>query len=85
MNADDDLEGMNPDTVKAMGKLDNLNQLFKEGATATIIDVDSSVYIAVGNSRYYFNPVVIKEEYEGMDGETHLRTILSYDGWEKSL
>ncbi|CAN5694505.1 hypothetical protein BH23PAT2_BH23PAT2_08340 [soil metagenome] len=79
------LDEINPDTVKAIGKIDNLNYLFKDGATATVIDVDNSVYITVGNARYYFNPVIEKEEYEGMDGETHLKTVYKYDGWEKKL
>lgn len=74
-----------PESIQAIGKVDALNQLFKDGATATIIDVDNSVYITVGNSRYYFNPVIEKEEYQGMDNKTHLKTVLKYDGWEKSL
>jgi hypothetical protein len=78
-------DDIQPETIKAVGKLDPINQLFREGATAVIIDVDASVCIRVGNRRYYFNPVIAKEEYQGLDDETHLRTILKYDGWEMSL
>jgi hypothetical protein len=78
-------EDIEPDSIQLIGKLDELNQLFRQGVTATIIDIDSSVCITVGNARYYFNPVIKKEEYEGFDGETHLRTVLKYDGWERSV
>jgi hypothetical protein len=78
----DDIE---PDSIKLVGQLDELNLLFRQGATAVIIDGDSSVCIKVGETRYYFNPVIKEETYTGMDDKTHNRKILKYDGWEKSL
>jgi hypothetical protein len=72
-------------SVKAIGKLDTLNQLFRSGAVAVIIDGGSAVVVKVGNSDYYFNPPTKTEEYEGFDGKIHTRTELKYDGWEKHL
>jgi hypothetical protein len=76
---------MNPDSIKAIGKLDMLNQLFRNGAVAVILDSGKAVVIKVGNSDYYFNPPTKTEDYEGLDGKIHTRTELKYDGWEKHL
>ena len=76
---------MNPDSIKAIGRLDSLNLLFHEGVTAVVIDKGKSVCLVVGNAKYYFNPAIKEEDYTGMDNETHNRIVLKYDGWERTL
>lgn len=76
---------LTPDSIKTIGKLDMLNNLFRDGAVAVILDKGKAVVLKIGNSDYYFNPPTKTEEYEGLDGKTHTRTELKYDGWEKHL
>lgn len=81
----DKFKELNPDSIKAIGRLDSLNLLFHEGVTAVVIDKGKSVCLVVGNAKYYFNPAIKEEDYTGMDNETHNRIVLKYDGWERTL
>lgn len=81
-----DIAGSELESVKAIGKLDMLNQLFREdGVKFYTIDDGDGFLMSIGNTRYFFNPVIDTDTYKSLDGKTHTRKYLKYDGWEKSL
>lgn len=74
-----------PEDIRQYGMNDELNQLFKDGVTITIIDHGKSACLTIGTTKYYFNPVIKTEDYNGVDNKIHNRIVLKYDGWEKKL
>jgi hypothetical protein len=63
---------------------DIVNGDFKSKEAKLHIIKEDVAYIQAGNMRYYFHGDTKKKEIELFNGEKVTKTIIPYDGWERS-
>lgn len=63
---------------------DTINGEFKSKKAKLHIVKKNYAYIEVDNTRYYFHGDTKTEKIELLNGEKVTKTVIPYDGWERS-